>query len=608
MSNFDDHLRSCNFTNLGFVVDALIERSPETAEDILDNRLQEVQKDDDTSAVKIDFTPFRKSHSANISKQSSKTSSKCTMSLKDLPISPELTSAKLMIESGHRRLVKHPVTESLANLKWQQLRKYFFISLLYRFAFAVLVTWSVMEPSGFTKTVLEWIVFAMVIPMAVMLIVDLFRLKSNLFLSGWKELAVCGIGGDAKSVSVPMISFEFFNQFFMIPMIVFHVFLDESTERIHFSSWAVFQSWLHLLFLVRKCPTIGIYVYILEVVVKDVVTFIFAILSVLLGFVFAFSALTNTSISSLLHNLTLGHLGLLLPQNEDRIIISTEILFAFFLIVVVIGAVNILIGISVANVGDALKQEHDFKLGQMILNAFDIEHLMLFLAKIFHNLRLKCLSDKLIKACMMIIDSKDESVFIHPQCKKLRKQRKRNQILPMRFGNDLDEVNLPVFKQKINDEEKENSLDLVRTCHTLPGWIWKNIQPVLEERKQLEEDKRKTCEEGEALKQRYLNINKGNEDECHYMCPDWVSEKDTEPYYETVNPERAREANMLKESILKELRKDLSKFIKIDKFSSDSGDKSAGKSVNVRPGLALGVITLQAGTAQNKGQAQVTVH
>ena len=48
---------------------------------------------------------------------------------------------------------------------------------------------------------------------------------------------------------------------------------------------------------------------------------------------------------------------------------------------------------------------------------------------------------------------------------------------------------------------------------------------------------------------------------------------------------------------MRELRKDLGRFVKSDKTSlgREKNAKSLGKCVNVRPGLAMGVITLQAG-------------
>ena len=54
---------------------------------------------------------------------------------------------------------------------------------------------------------------------------------------------------------------------------------------------------------------------------------------------------------------------------------------------------------------------------------------------------------------------------------------------------------------------------------------------------------------------------------------------------------------------LKELKKDLMKLIRLDKVYSEV-KKKPPKSVNVRPGLALGVITLQAGA---KGLQQFNI-
>ena len=49
----------------------------------------------------------------------------------------------------------------------------------------------------------------------------------------------------------------------------------------------------------------------------------------------------------------------------------------------------------------------------------------------------------------------------------------------------------------------------------------------------------------------------------------------------------------MKDSLLKELKRDLMKLVKVDKAYSEMSRKT--KAVPVRPGLALGVITLQVG-------------
>ena len=67
--------------------------------------------------------------------------------------------------------------------------------------------------------------------------------------------------------------------------------------------------------------------------------------------------------------------------------------------------------------------------------------------------------------------------------------------------------------------------------------------------------------------------------------------------YEEVDHEKFNAMKSIKESIMRELRKDLGRFVKSDKasFGREKSGKSLGKCVNVRPGLAMGVITLQAG-------------
>ena len=67
--------------------------------------------------------------------------------------------------------------------------------------------------------------------------------------------------------------------------------------------------------------------------------------------------------------------------------------------------------------------------------------------------------------------------------------------------------------------------------------------------------------------------------------------------YEEVDQEKYHAMRSLKDSIMKEIRKDLgSRFGKSDRSCGrEKHTKSLGKCVNVRPGLAMGVITLQAG-------------
>ena len=79
-----------------------------------------------------------------------------------------------------------------------------------------------------------------------------------------------------------------------------------------------------------------------------------------------------------------------------------------------------------------------------------------------------------------------------------------------------------------------------------------------------------------------------------YFNPD-KSEND----YEEVDHEKYNAMKSIRESLLKELRKDLGRFVKSERVCRR--DKNpAEKCVKVRPGLAMGVITLQAGSRGEK--------
>ncbi len=75
-----------------------------------------------------------------------------------------------------------------------------------------------------------------------------------------------------------------------------------------------------------------------------------------------------------------------------------------------------------------------------------------------------------------------------------------------------------------------------------------------------------------------------------------VSENEYEVVEPGSNPTLSGSVRAMRESLLHELRRDISKLMSLggNAQGGESG-RSGGKSVKVRPGLALGVITLQAG-------------
>ncbi len=135
----------------------------------------------------------------------------------------------------------------------------------------------------------------------------------------------------------------------------------------------------------------------------------------------------------------------------------------------------------------------------------------------------------------------------------------------------------------------------------MKGWIWENAKPIIEEKIELQ---RVQAEEMKKNNDDYTSL---------YWNPGEENGNKSENEYEVVEESNRFFGGGLlrgiRESLLRELRKDLARLARpmVYGVSSHRNSKlingSAGKCVNLRPGLALGVITLQAGSRQ-----KITVH
>ena len=81
------------------------------------------------------------------------------------------------------------------------------------------------------------------------------------------------------------------------------------------------------------------------------------------------------------------------------------------------------------------------------------------------------------------------------------------------------------------------------------------------------------------------------EGEDPYASMYWPGQSETSDGYEPIDESKFGPRRSVRESMLKEIRKEMAKLLRI----GVPKEKDEGKNINVRPGLALGVITLQAG-------------
>ena len=113
----------------------------------------------------------------------------------------------------------------------------------------------------------------------------------------------------------------------------------------HSAAWSVLFSWSLVLLQMADCPCFGVYIYILQIVLQDIVAFFISTSALMLGFSFAFHLILQSSelfrnpITSVIAALSMvvGHYG----NNEVMTSTSTpgtsEVMFLAFYFVFSIG-------------------------------------------------------------------------------------------------------------------------------------------------------------------------------------------------------------------------------------------------------------------------------
>lgn len=235
---------------------------------------------------------------------------------------------------------------------------------------------------------------------------------------------------------------------------------------------------LVLLLQMSECPRLGIYVYILQTVLRDVLSFLISTLALILGFAFSFHLIVQSNDYATPHAAFTALLAFIVGDYGQNDVVgasrapgTAEILFVIAYLLLSIGVMNVLIGLCVANIKDILMQKEDFKLASMILNNLEIEETMLISAKLFR--KLKCCCFQWVKMATLLHGiGNDEDVnckyFMLPcqttedENAKRRRRRSKAVVLPLRFGNAISVSNMAVFQ-----ETKECSQQA--TGFTLPG-------------------------------------------------------------------------------------------------------------------------------------------
>ena len=166
---------------------------------------------------------------------------------------------ELMLQEGHRDLIKQPLTEAFVYLKWSKLSWAFYLAFVYRILLAFLVTFTTfaeVSPHPFFSThtafLTSWPSYGLVWTLVVFYIPALLQLafeglyrRSAFICSTWVHLR-------RPCPPLPLPSLSFLVQCGLLSAISALVTLiltqnEKSAALIHSAAWAVLLSWVFVL-------------------------------------------------------------------------------------------------------------------------------------------------------------------------------------------------------------------------------------------------------------------------------------------------------------------------------------------------------------------------
>ena len=279
---------------------------------------------------------------------------------------------------------------------------------------------------------------------------------------------------------------------------------------------------------------------------------------------------------------------------------------------------NVAIGISINHIRDALSKSNRFKLVQLIQLNHDIEDQFFFVTGILRRLRLGPFVDP--TKCVILMQKTDEVVV---KCRASPTKMTLDDVTRWTAnlnygrvdGNTKDSIGLMSFDAGTASEATNE-----RVVGSIPASTLLWAKQIIDERKEREKEKSQQEVETKPVETKpvvneYTNLYWQPEDysvyENEYEIVEDNSQKLGQAGHTAAGCSSMGSGGILRsmrESLLRELRRDLNKLTNRTNETSAAPDASAASSggaaaaagtdpkfVNVRPGLALGLITLQAG-------------
>jgi len=464
------------------------------------------------------------------------------------PLPPSLLPTLL---TQHTHLLSHPIVEATVNIYYKTVRQLHLADLALHLTVCLLVSLS-----------LCWGDWRSLLLLSLALLIQLFILTFHLLMTvncdvRLKSRRKLKVDCDTRLRSWWELAIRGLSVLFMVGMMVSSV-MDHEVSNKHVSAWSVLLVFSLFFFKLGDVPVTFFYVHIFFLVLKVISRFFLTVSSLIIGFCLAFHVIGHNSFSSTVNSLfkvlsmMVGEITFDTTFSDEIVttVGTSQIIFLLFFLTVNLVTMNIL----------------------LVLTLSTVKYQMMKKDQLIRNMTL-------MSVCKLIwwfswtrnwFMSKGGCQFISGNISMSLKEDNMSQIVIK------EDVTYKVYKVFENGDEIPVGVSVSDTC-------WETAMNILEKRK--EKQKEEEEREMEEIKQ------KQKEQEIEDYTSLLYSQ---ENQYEEVGVENKFGLKNMKECLLRELKRDLTRLLRVNKDYSDIETKSS-KSVNVRPGLALGVITLQAG-------------
>ena len=333
----------------------------------------------------------------------------------------EMAAHSKIVEYNRQDLLKHPLAEAYLHLKWQLVQKYFYFNMFLYACFVLTLTAFATVQAEMFKCHNDHKTFQMVacgnynkltlksdfnnqsFNFNFLIIVEehikaqdgwlnqkgwLFVVLGILSIIGFSLIAIREFW-QAKSYWKHYINSgeNWFENLILISGIAYFVSLMiNPLYSIHFGAWVVWLSWIELVLMLGRIPSIGIFIYMSIYVVKTLSVFLVVYFPLFLAFAATFHILLpnrtsfSTLPSSLIKTITMmtGEFDLddyfqWDTTKEDFGHLSGQMFYLIFLVFVSIVIANLLIGLTVSKTEDLFKEAGAVRLEKTVDQVAGIE-------------------------------------------------------------------------------------------------------------------------------------------------------------------------------------------------------------------------------------------